>query len=393
MNDPHSKRILFVFAMVLTSLTSQCDQPVAPFGYEDEFESKRQSRIVIEAFDMKGQPLSDYTVSIDGPVNTEQVVVGQQFILNDVASGHYAIQLRKLGYVSAHVPITISYPDGVFSEVQLYLPVRLATIEATKLIDAAAGGTFYGGASQRPGLDAVPTELTIQTGSLPGGASPELSITRIPGTNTAGSVITYENLTIIDVLGFNQVGLILARDAMWKIPLQVNAQIRNLRPKFWIIPTVWSAETGEFTPNGDPIQGITDQNFDYATFVISELGSYALATDLGLRLQVSESVPLQVSRSACGIKSEALYEIDSGTAFSDILYLNPFLPTQSQKISAMRSFSGVDRSRITVEASHSVQTWQLLHPTTRSVVQQSVINSGPIRFNVYQQRCLDSGGS
>jgi len=393
MNDHFTNRIVVVYALMLIFLTSQCDQPVASFRYDEEPESKRQSRITIEVLDMTGQSLSDFGVNIDGPVKVQQIVRGQQFVLENVPAGVYSILISKQGYVGYRIPVTVSYPIGIFSEIQHHLPVRLTSIEPPKLVNATDGGTYRGGYAQKPGLDEVPSELILQPGSLPSSVPLELSISRISAINTSGMITTFENLTVLDVLGMNQNGVSLAKDATWKIPLQVNEQIRNLRPTFWLIPADWSSETGEFTLRGSPIQAMVDQNYEYATFLISTLGSYALATDLGFRLQSSESTPTQVSRSACGIKSETIYQFDTGSASSGILYMNPFVPSQSQKIITRRSFSGVDRNRIIVEASNVVQRWQLLHPTTRSVVQQSTIHSGPVRFYVSQQRCLDSGGS
>jgi hypothetical protein len=384
---------ILVLVILLAALTSTCDQPVTSFSYDDDIVSKRRSQLVIEAVDSNGNIISDFSVHIDGPNKIQQIVDGTQFTSEIGNDGTYNIHVSKTGYVGYRYPLVVNHPADVFSEIQMHVTARLVTIETPTSINNAAGMVFRGGFTQKPGLDEVPSELILQPGSLPSSVPLELSISRISVINTSGMITTFENLTVLDVFGLNQNGVSLTKNATWKIPLQVNEQIRNLRPTFWLIPADWSSETGAFTLRGSPIPAIVDNNFDYATFLISTLGSYALATDLGFRFQANESTPTQVFRSSCGIKSETIYQFDTGTASPSILYMNPFLPSQSQKISTKRSFSGVDRNRIIVEASNVVQRWQLLHPTTRSVVQQSTINSGPVRFYVSQQRCLDSGGS
>lgn len=389
----HTTCSMVCFALALIMLMSQCDQPVTSYSYDDEPELKRRSYVMIEAFDSKGNTITDFTVHVLEPVQSQHIVRGTEFKLDIVTAGVYTIQVLKPGYVGYQFPLMVNYPNGSFSEIQLQVSARLNQIEPSVPVNNTHNVIFSGGYFSKLGSDSIPTELALPAGALGGGAGIDLSITRTSAMSVFGPIPTLGTMTFVEVLGMNQTSVTLTKQAQWRIPLFATPQIKELRPQYWLIPAVWDHITGSYTVSGIPIPASIDSNYDVATFSISTLNSYILATNIGLRLSVAQSVPTQLSRSSCGLKSDVIYQIDSGTALSGTLYMNPNLPEVSHNMSAQRLFSGVDRHRVVVRASHAVQTWQLLHPITGSIVQQSTIKMGPIRFDVSQQRCLDSGGS
>jgi hypothetical protein len=372
---------------------SHCDQPAASFSYDDLPESQRKSRLVVVARDIKGQNVENVTIQIDGPIKFESNIQGSEFTYKGLSNGSYQILVRKNGYAGYRQPVVVNYPEGVFSEVEMAVESQMIPLEAPQSVDVANGGIFRGGYSQKHGFESKPTELNILPASIADGTRLDLSITRVPGMNAYGSVVMAGTLTVIDILGMNVSSVSLSKQATWNVPLQLTEQIKTLKPRFWLVPTQWDSNTGFYTLVGSPILATIDSNYEFATFKISVLQSFALATDLGIRVISTNSKPVQISRSSCGLKSKVLYQIDSGNASPSFLTLNTYLSSITQKITASRSYSGVDRHRVIVFASHTEQRWQLLHPTTRAVVDQIDLKSGPIRFDLTQQRCLDSGGS
>jgi len=389
----HTTCSMVCIALALIMLMSQCDQPVTSFSYDDEPELKRRSELVIEVVDIKGNPLTDFSVQVVGPSQSQHIVKGSELKLETELAGNYIIRIEKAGYIGFVFPLTVFYPEGLYSENQMNVTATLVPLEPPTLVNNTNEVVIRGGFSPQRGTGIVPTELLLPAGALGASSTIDLSITRTSAISLFGPISTIGNLTVVEVLGMNQTSVALTKQAQWRIPLFTTPQIKELRPQYWLIPVVWDHATGSFTVSGPAIPASIDSNYDIATFNISTLSSYVLATNIGLRLTIAQSTTTQLSRSSCGLKSEVVYQIDSGTALSGTLYMNPNLPQVSQNISAQRWFSGVDRHRVVVQVSHAVQTWQLLHPTTGSIVEQSKIKMGPIRFDVYQQRCLDSGGS
>ena len=390
-NLSHYLRILLLIAIGVS--VHQCDEPPVSFSYYDNPDSKRQNQLVIFAHDIVGEPLNEVNVTIDGPITLSATAPKGEFSYDGLVAGTYQVEVRKPGYVGYRSLLAVAYPEGVFSEIQLQMEAQLIALEAPKAVNTIDGEVFRGGFSHKQGFESMPTELNVQPGSLASGSQLNLSITRVPGMNAFGSIVTSGNFTVIDILGMNISSVTLFKPAVWNIPLQLSNSLKAIRPLFWLIPVDWNPESGYYDLKGSPTLGSVDPGYNFATFPLTTLQSYALVTDLGLRLTTSTSKPVQISRSSCGLKSDVLYRTDSGSATPSFLSINPYLPSKPKEIIAKRSYSGVDRHRVVVQASHVEQRWQILHPTTKAVIDQIDVKSGPVRFDLIQQRCLDSGGS
>jgi|GEM_PF-2128875 len=163
-------------------MVCSCNKDVGGFLFDKPPLEAGTRQIFITTERFNGQPVSGYTLVIQGPVNITTNPSGQEYVLNDVTSGQYTFIVTKPGYFGTTKVLDVTVPDNPAIEYRHRLSVQLTEKVPATLINNATGGmivvppTNTGGS----GIGSNPIMVTIPPGALPGPGNTAISITPVP---------------------------------------------------------------------------------------------------------------------------------------------------------------------------------------------------------------------
>ncbi len=176
------KKLSMLITVAAFLLVGSCTKDVGVLLFDRPPREAGTRQLIITTERFNGQPISGYSLVIQGPVSITTSPSGQVYVLNDVTSGQYTFIVTKPGYIGTTKVLDVTVPADPAIEYRHHLSVQLTEKVPATLINNAAGGmivvppTNTGGS----GIGSNPIMVTIPPGAIPGAGNTAISITPVP---------------------------------------------------------------------------------------------------------------------------------------------------------------------------------------------------------------------
>lgn len=368
--------IMFVYAC---GSTTDSDEP-------DSIVIEGVRELVIVVTDRQYNPLSGFDIEIDGPTSaSESGVSDESFVLTDLKSGKYTINVSLVGYVSATITADIELSDEI-SETYLGTEVvSLSPLSPPVTVDNSDDVTVFTAPSQEPGYGNVETEISIPAGSFPDDLLDEDGNIEIRATRSSPNQITPEGTgTVQDFFDFepdgvelnNEIELVIIIDSYEGIPYVLQPGDIPLELDEAVSKLLANART----------ESRALRKFRAR---ISSLQSYMVVPELTLLRSKDRSSPVLLGRSGCGQGFSEVFEYETGTITGLISRFTTIPP--NQVVTRLVSYDGKPETVLRVSAQIVTLLYELVD-NEGNILESESINSKSVRFFVTEEECHDSGG-
>ncbi|CAN5248293.1 hypothetical protein BH23BAC3_BH23BAC3_34970 [soil metagenome] len=201
-----------------------CSDGVTPLDLPEP-EITTEQQIQVNVTNVTGEPLTGYTLSIDGPTTLDRTNVGESsFIFKDLADGNYNISVEKDGYVPAESVADVELPGGEavshYDEINIVLQERSQPVK----VNYRDGGMIRTAPSGERDIFGEMIELSFSPDALPDELADESGWVQVSADRLLPSGIdeAYEG-TVQSYLRFDPVITDLNEPVTIEIPIRKSA--------------------------------------------------------------------------------------------------------------------------------------------------------------------------
>jgi hypothetical protein len=359
---------------------------------EPSVETEQELQIHVTSVD--GEELSGFDLTIDGPTTFNQMNIGQStFIIDELSTGEYHIQVSKDGYLSSGTMVEIIIPEeesiSHYDEVALVLQERTPPVS----ISVNEGGMVQTAPSYESEIEGEMIVFSFDPDAIPGEMADESGQVQFSADRLLPFEIdeNYEG-TVQSYIQFDPELVDLNQPVTIDIPVKSPSGAYNGELTYTLQPgniplEVVEAEQSMLLASGN--SGYSQQMRANAP----GLQNSAVVVNIQVRQSVSWTDFEHVVSGGCGEDVTVNHMVQSGDA-GPLAQENSNLASRlsGQTYTLEKEFNGIPNRILSVEVRNRVTHFTVRELPSGNVIEESEVNVKPIQFRKVLSECHDSGG-
>lgn len=347
--------------------------------------------VVTKTFD--GTSISDYELTLGGPISLKTRPVTNRFQSSDVTSGKYAITVKKTGYVGTTKSVDVLTPEDGNIEYRHKVDVYLTKKSKPVKISHAAGGSvvFPEGALIKSGLSTESVRLDIPPGAIAGEGETEISVTLVKADPTA--LLDNNTPTVgtgLLLLVCEPANLKFVKPVKVSFPLVLsNGTSRSIT--FEMAEKQGNVDEGKFEFTGVRVPVTLSSDYTMASAEVMNFATWQLMAGCKIELDKSKTVftPVGISPS-CSAGFSATYSQSSvyTRVFTDLYALM----SADVRIQESIAPKGVRGYTLETSGRHLSVGYRIINTSSNTVLTRFIAPAYPVEFITGATFCHDSGG-
>jgi len=383
-----------LFLMLLIFVFVSCSDSWKSYDLPGQ-EIENEQILNVHVVDINGNPLTGYSLDIDGPVaHHEPGVRKSPFGLENLQDGTYKITVQKEGYIDAEAEVIVDLPgqEGIshYDEISLVLQQR----DGGQAIDYREGGTIRTAPSTEQEIFGELITLSFTPNALPAGLADESGQAHVSANRVIPSDIddTYDG-TVQSYIIFDPVVGELNESVTIEIPMKIPSEFSSqlsytLQPGNIPLEEVGSSLAGS---NEYQKKGARGRQMRANA---PGMQNRAVVVNLQVRQSVSWTDFEVESQGGCEEDVTVSYTLQSGDA-GELAQEHSNLASKlsGQVYTLDKTFKAIPFKKITVEVRNRIQEFTVRELPSQDVIEESYVHVKPIQFRTILTDCHNSGGS